>query len=75
MYILTSPFTKTFDTLGLLYFVPDFLVSQIKQGIIVECPISTKIENAIVLEIVEDLEKFCNENKIRVTDDKIRSIT
>lgn len=74
MYILTSPFTKTFDTLGLLYFVPDFLVSQIKQGIIVECPISTKIENAIVLEIVEDLEEFCNKNKIRVVEDKIRSI-
>ncbi len=74
MYILTSPFTKTFDTLGLLYFVPDFLVSQIKQGIIVECPISTKIENAIVLEIVEDLEEFCNKNKIRVSEDKIRSI-
>ena len=74
MYILTSPFTKTFDTLGLLYFVPDFLVSQIKQGIIVECPISTKIENSIVLEIVEDLEKFCNKNKIRVTENKIRSI-
>jgi hypothetical protein len=39
MYILTSPFTKTFDTLGLLYFVPDFLVAQIKEGIIVEIPI------------------------------------
>jgi len=75
MYILTSPFTKTFDTLGLLYFVPDFLVSQIKQGIIIEIPISSKIENAVVLEIVEDLEKFCNKNKIRVSEDKIRSIT
>ena len=75
MYILTSPFTKTFDTLGLLYFVPDFLVSQIKEGIIVECPIWTKIENSIVLEIVENIEEFCELNKIRVSEDKIRSIS
>jgi len=75
MYILTSPFTKTFDTLGLLYFVPDFLVSQIKEGIIVECPIWTKIENSIVLEIIENVEEFCETNKIRVSEDKIRSIS
>jgi len=75
MYILTSPFTKTFDTLGLLYFVPDFLVSQIKEGIIVECPIWTKIENSIVLEIIENVEEFCEANKIRVSEDKIRSIS
>jgi hypothetical protein len=75
MYILTSPFTKTFDTLGLIYFVPDFLVSQIKEGIIVECPISTKIENSIVLEVIENIDDFCKKNKITISDDKIRSIS
>ena len=75
MYILTSPFSKTFDTLGLLYFVPDFLVSQIKEGIIVEIPMWNKIENAIVLEIIQDLEEFCNKNQIRIAEEKIRSIT
>jgi hypothetical protein len=74
MYILTSPFTKTFDTLGLLYFVPEFLVSEIKEGIIVEISISSKIENAVVLEIVENLEDFCIKNDVRISEDKIRSV-
>ena len=75
MYILTSPFTKTFDTLWLLYFVPDFLESQIGLWMIVEAPIGTKIENAVVLSLVSDLEAFCTENKIVVSEDQIKSIT
>ncbi len=75
MYILTSPFTKTFDTIWLLYYVPDFLEEQIKLWAIVECPIWTKIENAVVLEKVESLEKFCETKKINISEEKIKSIT
>ncbi len=75
MYILTSPFTKTFDTLGLLYFVPDFLESQIKLWGVVEVPIWTKIENAVVLKIVKDLEEFCLEKSINILEEKIKSMS
>jgi hypothetical protein len=50
------------------------LVSEIKEGIMVECPIWTKIENAVVLEIIENIENFCEKNKIKISEDKIRSI-
>jgi len=75
MYILTSPFTKTFDTLWLLYFVPDFLEDQIWEGAIVEVPIWTKIENAVVLEIVKNLENFCVKYEISISEEKIKSVT
>jgi hypothetical protein len=39
MYCLVSTFTKAFDELGLLYFVPSFLESEIKVGQVVEVPI------------------------------------
>ena len=74
MYILTSPFNKTFDTLGLLYYVPDFLLTKIKQWIIVEIPLWTKIELSVVLELVENLEDFCKKNQLRIQEEKIKSI-
>ncbi len=75
MYILASPFSKTFDTLGLLYFVPDFLESQIWLWMIVEAPIWKKTENTVVLEVVENLEKFTKKHEISIAEEKIRSIT
>ncbi len=75
MYILASPFTKTFDTLGLLYFVPEFFQSKISLGIIIEAPIWSKMENAVVLELVLDLDVFMQKHNITITKSKIRSIT
>lgn len=67
MYIIVSPFSKTFDEIWLIYFVPDFLVSDIKLWIVVEIPIRDKIEIWIVLEIV-------NPDKIKIDLSKIKSI-
>jgi hypothetical protein len=39
MYCLISTFNKTFDELGLIYFIPSFLELEIKTGQIVEIPI------------------------------------
>ncbi len=51
MYILVSPFSKTFDEVWLIYFVPDFLSSQIKSWQIVEIPVRESIEIAVVLQV------------------------
>ena len=51
MYAIVSPFSKTFDDLGLIYELPDFLVWDIKLWQIVEIPLKTWSELAIVLEI------------------------
>jgi len=44
MYVIISPFFKTFDDIGLTYSVPDFLVEEIKIGQIVEIPFRDKVE-------------------------------
>jgi len=67
MYILVSPFTKTFDEVWLVYFVPDFLVSKIKIWQAVEIPVKTSIEIAIILEIIA-------ENNLNINISKIKSI-
>ncbi len=67
MYILVSPFTKTFDEIGLIYFVPDFLKNKIKIWQAVEIPIKTKVEIAIILEIIA-------ENNLTIDLSKIKSI-
>ena len=74
MYILTSPFNKTFDTLGLLYFVPHFLSTHIQKWFIVEIPLWKKIEYAVVLEIVESLEAFNIQHNFYIKEEKIKSI-
>ncbi len=70
MYCLISTFSKTFDELGLIYFIPSFLDSEIKTGQIVEIPIWKQIEIWIVLKIWT-LEKLNNSN---ISEKKIRSI-
>ncbi len=70
MYCLVSTFSNTFDQLGLLYFIPSFLEKEIKIGQIVEIPIWTKIEIAVVLKIWT-LEKI---NILNIDKNKIKSI-
>ena len=70
MYCLISTFNKTFDDLGLLYFVPSFLEEEIKIGQIVEVPIWTKIEIWVVLKIWT-LEKL---NILDIEEEKIKSL-
>ncbi len=70
MYCLVSTFSKTFDELGLIYFIPSFLEENIKQGQIVEIPFWTKIEIAVVLQIW-NLKKL---NILNIDESKIKSI-
>ncbi len=67
MYTLVSPFSNTFDDIGLIYFVPEFLRWKIKRGQVVEIPMKTKIEIAVVLDFIE-------EDKIDLEKEKIKSI-
>jgi len=70
MYCLVSTFNKSFDELGLLYFVPSFLEQELNRGQIVEIPIWSKIEIAVVLKIwtLENL------NILNLKEEKIKSI-
>jgi len=70
MYCLTSTFNKTFDELGLIYFVPSFLEAELKQGQIVEIPFGTKIEIAVVIKIWTLGEL----NILDINEEKIKSI-
>lgn len=74
MYILTSPFFKTFDTKGLIYLVPDFLCEQMTEWILVEVPIGKKVENALVLELIYDIEMYLRDNNLTFSEEKIKSI-
>ncbi len=65
MYVIVSPFSKTFDDLGLIYEVPDFLVWDIKTGQIVEIPLKTWSELAITLEIKKEIQVDYNISKIK----------
>jgi hypothetical protein len=38
MHCVVSTFSKTFDELGLIYFIPGFLEKELKIGQIVEIP-------------------------------------
>lgn len=51
MYILVSPFSKTFDEVWLMYFVPDFFQGEIKVWQIIEVPIRESLELAVVLKM------------------------
>ena len=65
MYCIASPFSKTFDYIGLIYSIPNFLEWKIKVWNIVEVPIKSTIEVAVVLDIV---------TKVSIDDSKIKSI-
>jgi len=65
MYCIASPFSKTFDDIGLIYSIPNFLEWKIKVWNIVEVPIKSTIEVAVVLDIV---------TKVSIDDSKIKSI-
>lgn len=64
MYCLVSPFSKSFDEIWLIYYVPDFLTSDIKIGQIVEIPYGKTIEIALVLNINVSLWSI-DESKIK----------
>jgi len=65
MYSIVSPFTKTFDDLGLIYKIPDFLVWDIKLWQIVEIPLRTWSELALVLDIQEFITVSYDVSKIK----------
>lgn len=75
MYVIVSPFSKTFDDLGLIYKVPDFLVWDIKTWQIVEIPLKNSTEIALVLQLISSpLEKSAEENLIDYDISKIKEI-
>jgi primosomal protein N' len=65
MYIIVSPFFKSFDDIWLTYHVPDFLVWKIKTGIIVEIPFKNNIEYWVILNIFENLDNKIEKDKIK----------
>jgi len=65
MYILVSPFTKTFDEIWLVYFVPSFLEKDIKIWLLVEIPMKSKIELGVILEIIKESELNIDKSKIK----------
>ena len=67
MYIIVSPFSKTFDEIWLIYFVPDFLVWELEIWCIVEIPLKDLIEIWVVLKII-------NNNDLELNIEKIKSI-
>lgn len=66
MYCLVSPFSHTFDTIWLIYFVPDFLSCSLEVWKIVEIPYKENIVLAVVLEI--------NSNIWDTPEEKIKSL-
>ncbi len=70
MYSIVSTFNKTFDNLGLLYFVPSFLQWEIKIWQIVEVPVWEKIELAVVLKIWKKENIFPE----KIKEEKIKSL-
>ncbi len=65
MYVLVSPFSKTFDDIWLTYIVPEFLVSKIKIWQIIEIPIREFIEIWVVLDIFDNPPWDYDESKIK----------
>ena len=55
MYCLVSPFSNTFDTIWLHYYVPDHFCDDIKIWQIVEIPLREEIQIAVVLDIHCDI--------------------
>lgn len=65
MYVLVSPFSKTFDDIWLTYIVPDFLLDEIKIWQIIEIPIKENIEIWVVLDIFKTPNTQFDESKIK----------
>ena len=65
MYCLVTTFNKSFDEIWLIYFVPDFLSTEIKVGNIVEAPYWKTIEIALVLQLNINIWEI-NEEKINL---------
>lgn len=60
MYILVSPFDRSFDDIWFTYFVPDFLQESVFLWVIVEIPFWKNIIYWVVLEIKNEIEKNIN---------------
>lgn len=68
MYCIISPFSKTFDEIWIIYFIPEFLRWEIKTWQIIEIPIKSKIEIWVLLKIIKnenDLNLWFDKNKIK----------
>lgn len=65
MYVIVSPFFKTIFDEGLVYFLPDFLINDIKKWQIVEIPFREKIEIAVVIDILDKINIDFDESKIK----------
>ncbi|MFK7780538.1 MAG: DEAD/DEAH box helicase family protein [Candidatus Gracilibacteria bacterium] len=65
MYVVVSPFFKTFDDIGLIYKIPDFLLGKINKGQIVTIPFKSSIEYGVVLRIQDTINADFDESKIK----------
>jgi len=60
MYIIVSPFDRSFDDIWFTYFVPDFLQESVFLWVIVEIPFWKNIIYWVVLEIKDKIEENVN---------------
>jgi len=65
MYVRVVPFQKTFDSRGLMYFIPEHLESVLQPYQIVSIPIREKIELWVTMEIITDIGDEIEEEKIK----------
>lgn len=65
MYLLVSPFFKTFDDIGLLYSIPIFLRWKIQKWQVVEIPFKDNIELWLVFDILDKKLWVIDESKIK----------
>lgn len=65
MYCRVVPFSRTFDSYGLVYFIPEHLETNIQNYQIVEIPLRTNIEIAVVLEILLSLPAEIEPSKVK----------
>jgi len=65
MYVLISPFSKSFDEIWLIYAIPSFLIDEIKVWQIVEIPIKDSLEIWVVLNILETINTNYDDSKIK----------
>jgi primosomal protein N' len=68
MYYRVIPFSRSFDTFGLIYRVPDFLLSQIQAGMIVKIPLKGEIDLALTMEEVSGVHQDLELSDIKIIE-------
>ncbi len=65
MYVLVSPFSKSFDDIWLTYSIPINYVKSIEIWLVVEISLKDKVDNWVIIKILEDSEIDFDKSKIK----------